>query len=189
VPPTDRDEDPEDPFEEWRRRIEDDPFLAPFFEDLDREFDRMRESLSRMLREMEEGDRDPTDLFVYGFSVQMGAQGPEFEEFGNVDAAGDAGEDVGLDEAREPLVDVQEAADRIAVTAELPGVDRDDITLRAKGAELVVEVDTEGREFFKRIDLPAPVEPATTEATYKNGVLDVEIDKADGEPGTEVPPG
>lgn len=188
MPSDRRDDDPEDPFEEWRERIQDDPFLGPFFEDIDREFEQMRESLSRMLENMREGNLDPEDPFVYGFSMRMGEDGqPTFEEFGNVNAAESAEAKVGLDEAREPLVDTQESEERVFVTAELPGVDKGDIKLRAKERQLVVSVDSNGRQFFKRIDLPAPVEPETTNATYKNGVLDVSVQKTDGDEGTEVP--
>lgn len=183
-------DDREDPFEEWRKRMEDDPFLGPFFQDIDREFERMRESLSRMLQGMSEGAVDPDDPFVFGFSMRMGPDGqPRFEEFGNVHAADQAKSgEVGLDEAREPLVDVQEGEDIIAVTAELPGVEKDAINLRAKEKELVIKVDSEGRKFFKRVQLPTAVQPETTAATYKNGVLDVEVDKApEDDEGTEIP--
>lgn len=183
-------DDPEDPFEEWRKRMQDDPFLGPFFQDIDQEFDRMRESLSRMLQGMSEGAVDPEDPFVFGFSMRMGPDGnPRFEEFGNVHAADQArtGE-VGLDEAREPLVDVQEGEHLIAVTAELPGVEKDAINLRAKETELVIKVDSEGRKFYKRVQLPTNVDPETTSATYKNGVLDVEVEKtAEDDEGTEIP--
>ncbi len=189
LPSDRRDEDPEDPFEEWRKRIQDDPFLGPFFEDIDREFEQMRESLSRMLQNMREGDLNPEDPFVYGFSMRMGEDGrPTFEEFGNVNAADRPDAEVGLDEAREPLVDTQEDKERVYVTAEIPGVDKEDVKLRAKQDQLVISVDSNGRQFFKRVDLPTPVEPETTNATYKNGVLDVVVDKADTEDeGTEIP--
>lgn len=184
------DDDPEDAFDEWRKRMEEDPFLAPFFADIDREFERMRESLSRMLQGMSEGSMDPEEPFVYGFSVRMGPDGqPKFDEFGNVRAAGDGPQgDYGLEEAREPLVDVQESEVSITVTAELPGVEKEDINLRAKERELIIKVDSDGRKFFKRVQLPTNVRPETTQATYKNGVLDVEVEKAtDEDEGTEVP--
>lgn len=192
MPEDSSDNDPRDndPFEEWRKRMEEDPFLGPFFEDLDREFERMRESLSRMLEDMEEGDLDPgSDPFVYGFSVSMGPEGqPEFDEFGTTGAgpAGQPGPET-FDETRQPLVDVHEGRDGISITAELPGVEKSDINLRAKEREIVVDVDDPDQPFFKRIELPAPVDPSTTQATYKNGVLDVEVDKLpDPDEGTEV---
>lgn len=185
----DRDDEARDPFEEWRRRMEDDPFLGPFFEDLDREFERMRESLSRMIDEMQEGDVDPdADPFVYGFSVSMGPEGePQFDGFGNVENPR-AQPEAGFEETRQPLVDVQESRDVVAITVELPGVEKEDINLRAKEQEVVVDVDDPDHPFFKRIDLPAPVEPSTTQATYKNGVLDVQVDKdRSADDGTEIP--
>jgi HSP20 family protein len=181
------DDDRRDPFEEWRKRLEDDPFLGPFFEDLDREFARMQESLSRMLERMEAGDLDPeADPFVYGFSVQMGPDGqPDFSEFGNVDAQREPGSSQ-FDEARKPLVDVQEDHAHVAVTAELPGVATDDINLRAKEEEIVISVDDPDNRFFKRVAMPTAIEPRTTDATYKNGVLDVEVEKADEDEGTPI---
>lgn len=185
-----RDDDRKDPFEQWRDQIEDDPFLGPFFEDLDREFERMRESLSRMMEEMEQGDLDASaDPFVYGFSVSMGADGePQFDGFGNLDpSAGPQAAPGSMEETRKPLVDLQESHEGVAITAELPGVEKEAINLRVKETEVVVDVDDPENRFFKRIQLPTAVEPETTQATYKNGVLDVQIDKAeDIDEGTSV---
>lgn len=182
-------DDRRDPFEEWRKRLEEDPFLGPFFEDLDREFARMQESLSRMLERMQDGELDPdADPFVYGFSVRMGPDGqPDFSEFGNVDPSQTPHQPGNFDEARKPLVDVQEDQQMVAITAELPGVEKEDINLRAKEEQIIVSVDDPDNRFFKRIPMPAPIEPRTTDATYKNGVLDVEVEKAsDREQGTEI---
>ena len=189
----DKDDDPRrgprDPFDEWRERMAEDPFLGPFFSDIDREFERMRESLSRMLQGMGEGEpgKDP---FVYGFSVRMGQDGkPQFREFGNVKPMTNAmGGEVEVQNAREPLVDVHEGDATISITAELPGVEKEDINVRAKEREILVRVNDGERRYFKRIDLPCAVKPETTSATYKNGVLDVELEKAEGvDEGTEVP--
>lgn len=179
---------PHDPFDEFRKRMREDPFLGPFFADIDKEFDRMRESLSRMLADMSEAGENPQDPYVYGFSLRMGPDGrPRFSEFGNV-RQGQRQPELGLEDAREPLVDVQESEHTIAITAELPGVDKQDINVRAKTNELVLKVETEGRRYFKRIDLPASVDPQTTKATYKNGVLDIEVEKVKSvDEGTSVP--
>ena len=73
------------------------------------------------------------------------------------------------------------------MTVEIPGVEKDDIDLRAKEDEIVVSVEDPDHRFFKRIDMPVPVEPRTTDATYKNGVLDIEVDKTDDhDEGTRV---
>ncbi len=177
-----------DPFDEWRDRMQEDPFLGPFFADIDREFERMRESLSRMLQGMSEGAMDPNrDPYVYGFSMRMGPDGkPKFQEFGNVRP--EAPQEPEMEDAREPLVDIQEADELIAITAELPGVEKKDVNVRAKEREIIVRVNNADRRYYKRIDLPTKVLPETTKATYKNGVLDIEVEKAEGpDEGTEVP--
>ena len=40
---------------------------------------------------------------------------------------------------------------------------------------LEIKVDTPKRKYHKRLDLPCDVQPKTTKATYKNGILDVVI--------------
>src|SRR5919109_2572580 len=108
----------DDPFDEFRKRMREDPLLGPFFQDIDREFERMRDSLTHMMREMSEGAMEPgKDPFVYGFSLRMGPDGkPKFQEFGNVKPLrpGTTGNPIGIEEAREPLVDVQEGDKQIA---------------------------------------------------------------------------
>jgi HSP20 family protein len=42
---------------------------------------------------------------------------------------------------------------------------------------LEINVDRPGRKYHKLLDLPCGVNPSTTKATYKNGVLDVEIQR------------
>lgn len=189
-PRDNRRDDPRDhdPFDEWRERMREDPFLGPFFADIDREFERMRDSLSKMLQGMSEGAMDPNqDPYVYGFSMRMGPDGkPRFQEFGNVRADGPA--EPAMQDVREPLVDVHEADELISITAELPGVEKQDVNVRAKAREIVLRVDDVDRRFFKRIELPTKVQPETTKATYKNGVLDIEVEKvSDPDEGTEVP--
>ena len=80
-----------------------------------------------------------------------------------------------ISEEREPLTDVIEGDEDVAITVEMPGVERDDIDLNAARDNLEIKVDTPRRKYHKKIDLPCDVIPKTTKATYKNGVLDVVI--------------
>ena len=79
----------------------------------------------------------------------------------------------------EPAVDVIEGAEMIHVTVELPGVARADIELRATGTLLSVSVNSPSRKYFREVTLPAPVRADTITATYKNGVLDVSLERTD----------
>jgi len=79
----------------------------------------------------------------------------------------------------EPAVDVVEGAEMIHVTVELPGVARAEIELRATGTLLSVSVNSPSRKYFREVTLPAPVRADTITATYKNGVLDVSLERTD----------
>lgn len=80
---------------------------------------------------------------------------------------------------REPATDVIEGVDLIYVTVDMPGVSRSDIDLRATEALLTVSANAPARKYFREIPLPAPVRVDTIRATYKNGVLDVSLERKD----------
>jgi HSP20 family protein len=80
-----------------------------------------------------------------------------------------------ISEERESLTDVIEYDDEVAITVELPGVEKKDIDLKAIEDTLEIKVDIPQREYRKLVNLPCDVQPRTLKATYKNGVLDVVI--------------
>ena len=84
-----------------------------------------------------------------------------------------------ISEEREPLTDIIEGDEDVAVTVEIPGVNRNDIDLNVKREYLEIKVDNPTRKYHKRLDLPCGVVPKTTKATYKNGVLDIVIKRKD----------
>ena len=112
---------------------------------------------------------------VYGFSVRMGLGGkPIIEQFGNLRAT-QAGPEVA--EVREPLVDVLDEGDRLVVLAELPGVEEKDIRVEVKGDIVVLTAEARERKYSKEILLPAPVDAATLQTSYKNGILEIKLRK------------
>jgi HSP20 family protein len=174
-----------DPF---RRRKKDptDPFdiLRGFGlggKDFERMFEEMQRSISDMLRNM--GNIEPGKPYVHGFTFKMGPDGkPMVSEFGNKPSMPVKGKPVFTDQ-REPITDIIEDAKTIAVTVEMPGIEKKDIDLRVTETEVEMNVDTERRKYHKLIKLPKPVKPSTTKATYKNGVLDLTVEKiAQSEP-------
>lgn len=79
-----------------------------------------------------------------------------------------------IDEKREPLTDVFDETDRVRVYVELPGVDKNDIQLNVTEGSAEVKAEN----FFKKIELPtANVDFENATANYKNGVLEVTIQK------------
>jgi HSP20 family protein len=117
--------------------------------------------------------------FVYGYSMKIGPDGkPVIREFGNIKpGAGMEGQPLNLRDQREPLVDVIEEEGEIKVLAELPGVDKDDISLFLAEGILTISVDTAGRKYFKELDLPVEVDEKSARSTFSNGVLETTLTK------------
>lgn len=115
--------------------------------------------------------------FVYGFSMRIAKDGtPQLQPFGSAMTAAPGTSVEGLPETREPLTDVLEGDKEVAVTVELPGVEKQDVNLHVAEDALTVRVD-KGRRYHKKIDLPARVVPSSAKATFKNGVLDVTLQR------------
>ena len=101
---------------------------------------------------------------------------------------GKKGEKPSVDTRREPLTDINETDDQIAVTVELPGVNKEDIDINVMEDKVEVNVKTESRKYFKSINLTSVVENESSKATYKNGILDLVLTKkeSDKPKGTKV---
>jgi HSP20 family protein len=98
-------------------------------------------------------------------------------------------------EVREPFTDIIETKDSVVVTAELPGVAKEDIKINATeegieiSAETKAEKEVEKKGYYRRerslgkyyrsYSLPAKVKPEKAKATYKNGVLEIVLPKAE----------
>lgn len=159
----------------WRRRwYRDDPFR-----DFDEEFRKMEEDITRMFDEIRRISlREPEKAgpYVYGFSMRMGPEGkPKIEEFGNIPGMV-SGKIETLGE-REPLADIIEGDKEISVVVELPGVEKKDINLNIDLNSLEVDVDTRDRKYHKKLYLPCEVRPEKAKATFKNGILEVKVER------------
>ena len=75
-----------------------------------------------------------------------------------------------------------EAEDHVAITLELPGVEKEDINMEILEESMKIDVDTEIRKYHKEIKLPENLDTDTIEATYKNGVLDIVIKRREEKP-------
>lgn len=99
-------------------------------------------------------------------------------------------------------VDIQEEDGKIVVTADLPGVEKDQVHVEASEDSLDIsashdrEVEEEQKNYYRRerssrryrrkVALPATVNPDSAEAEYENGVLTVELEKSEEEGKKEV---
>ena len=101
-----------------------------------------------------------------------------------------------------PTVDIEENDDNYMITADLPGVDKDDIEVRLENGVLSItgekHVDKETGKgtrqhrterfqgsFSRRFTLPTAIEADKVNADYKDGVLSLAIPKLEAEKPTK----
>jgi HSP20 family protein len=160
--------------ERWSRRRRD------WWFDIYEEFERMNRMIEDIIRrsfrfEPERMEPGESKVYTYGFSIRIGPNGkPVIREFGNV-FPGRYGPEVKPE--IEPLVDVIEKDDEIVIVAELPGVEREQIEINATETSLTISVDAPGKRYRKELELPSTIDPKSSKATYKNGVLEVRLKK------------
>jgi HSP20 family protein len=181
-----------DDYPEWfkkRRNSSKDPFFGEI-DDMFREMEKMMdEELKNFTekvpkeyvkeRKLPDGSTvKELGPFVYGYSMKIGPDGkPEIQEFGNLKKGLKGPPEV--KEEREPLVDIMETNDDVHVVVELPGVEKTDIKLHGTEDELTISVDTPQYKYFKEVALPVKVKVKEANSTYKNGVLEVVLPKAE----------
>lgn len=151
----------------WRR-----DWLRRFLEDIEKEFEAFDELFERMVRSLERGEAERGPIF-YGFSMTIGPDGkPVIREFGNVKPVG---RKVITSEVREPFVDViyDDAHNEVKVIAEMPGVDKDTISVEASEDSVHIKGGEGNRRYETTVRLEVKVDPNSARASYKNGVLEV----------------
>jgi len=93
-----------------------------------------------------------------------------------------------------PAVNVYEQADAAVLTAEVPGVSVEDLHLAVLGDSVTLRGERkseagEGERYYRRerpmgtfertLTLPAPIDPDSVTAEYRNGILRVRMEKAE----------
>ncbi|MAE81035.1 MAG: heat-shock protein Hsp20 [Chloroflexi bacterium] len=181
--------DEDDLFGRWRKRR---PFFPDFFPNIERtmrEFDKAFEEMTKDLqktvpknlvneKQLPGGGRSKhMGPFVYGYSVHIGPDGrPIVRHFGNVRATSRGKSGLEISDQREPLIDVVDEGGAIRVVAEVPGVDKRQIHLECTKDSLTISVNSSSK-YYKTLDLPSTVKPTSAKASYRNGTLEVRIQK------------
>lgn len=147
-------------WKEWRKTEK------GFFDEFEKELEQMNELMNNMMASI---GKEPQ---VYGFSIQAGPEGiPHVERFGNVVP-------VGKDHhVREPFTSsiINEKDNELNITAEMPGIGKEDIEVNATENEVVIKAESNGRKYYKELNTPTQVDPDSAKAKYNNGVLEVTL--------------
>jgi len=124
----------------------------------------------------------PGGPFMAGFNVHFRPDGtPVVDSFGNIKTKpGEPGEpkEYGV---RKPLVEINEEPTQIIVIAEMPGVTKEDIELKATSHSLTISTKTSetDRKYYKEVELPVAINSDYAKARYQNGILEVKLKKID----------
>ena len=98
-------------------------------------------------------------------------------------------------ESRQPFIDVIETDKEVIATAEMPGLEKQDIKINLTEDRLEISAETKHEEkkeekgylyrerrsgsYYRAISLPSPVDPDTSKASYNNGVLEIKMPKTE----------
>ena len=180
-------------WDDWFKRLSERrgfffPEIEKLIEDMEKEMaEAFRDQESTMPRDMVRVRRQPDGSvrreygpFVYGYSVKIGSDGkPIVREFGNLKPGkgGEGQPSLDLQDMREPLVDVIEEENAVKVLAELPGVNKEDISLFLSNNVLTINVDTPERKYHKKLVLPGEVDESSVRSRYTNGILETVLTK------------
>ncbi len=118
--------------------------------------------------------------YVYGFSTTTGPNGkPIIKEFGNIkpNRRRSKAQIREIKTETEPLIDVLEQDKTITIVAQLPGAKKEDINVNVTETQTTISVDTEEHNYYKKLQLPAIVDPESAKTSYKNGVLQIKLQK------------
>ena len=101
-----------------------------------------------------------------------------------------------------PPVDIYEAADGIVLKVELPGVNKDDVSVEVKDnvltlkGERLLDPEIEDDDYYRKersfgkfnraFSLQEPIKPDLIKASFKDGVLTVEIPRLEQEKPKQV---
>lgn len=95
-----------------------------------------------------------------------------------------------------PRVDIEDKGDSLVIDADMPDVDKRDISLRISNGNVSIKAEKSSESvheakgfyakersssgYYRVVKLPDDVDANTAKATYKNGTLRIEVKKAKG---------
>ncbi len=83
--------------------------------------------------------------------------------------------------APKPLIDVFQEKNWITIIAEIAGFNKETLKINVKDQKITLSAKAKDRRYYKSLNLPKVVIPNLMHTTYKNGVLEIKLKKAEKE--------
>jgi HSP20 family protein len=171
-------------FEQMRREME--RIFQEQFTDIDET--KVPKDLVKEYQTPEGGKVREVGPLVYGYSMTVGPDGrPKVREFGNVKSPLGFANRPLISGETEPLADVTTTDKDVKVVVEMPGIEKKDIKINAHDSTVeVFTIDTAQRKYRKIIEVPSEADIETARSTYKNGILEIVLNKKAKPKGKQI---
>lgn len=153
-------------------------FDPEIFKDID--MSQFEKFIENILKHFNVPNQNPNEggPMVWGFSVNVGNdKKPTIRQLGSMNKRPEQRATRKKLEEPELLIDTIEDNETITVIAEIPGITSSDIKLDTTETKLKLSIDTPQRKLSKEIVLPSEVEPGSAKAWYKNGILEIKLQR------------
>jgi HSP20 family protein len=148
--------------------------LRDMLDEMDKYFEEFERDLEETVKSSIFGSNPSTRPFIAGFSFNLGPEGkPSIQVFGDNPVKRDGFHSP----INEQVLDEKNGVLRLLL--EMPGVERDDITVDATENTAVVTAEKDDRRYRAEISLKAEVRPDSGKAEYKNGILEISFSLKD----------
>ncbi|MCL2173161.1 MAG: Hsp20/alpha crystallin family protein [Candidatus Bathyarchaeota archaeon] len=78
-----------------------------------------------------------------------------------------------------PLIDIFQESNWITVVAEIAGFNKESFKINVKDQKITLTAKSKERRYYKSLNLPKAVIPSDIHTTFKNGVLEIKLKKAE----------
>jgi len=77
-----------------------------------------------------------------------------------------------------PLIDIFQESNWITIIAQIAGFNKETLKINVQDQKLTLSAKAKDRKYYKSLNLPKVVIPTIMHTTYKNGVLEIKLRKA-----------
>ena len=81
---------------------------------------------------------------------------------------------------------IEQSDDEVFITLDLPGFDKKNLELKVKEDSITINAEQDERKHSSTKKLPCAVDSESAKATYRNGVLDIKVKKAQADKGVSI---